>query len=91
MNQEHLTLERAIELARQLDPNERLKLRRAIDQMIAVPPEDDLEMAFKLALLQKGSISEIRRAPAAAGPSVQRSPVSVKGKPVSETIIEDRR
>ena len=91
MADDQVTLEQAIELARGLDPTERLKLRQALDQMIAGPTERNPEMAFKRRLLEKGLISEIRLAPKDDNLSVKRQPVPVEGKPVSETIIEDRR
>ena len=91
MAQERVTLERAIEAARQLDPTERMKLRQALDQMATEPSEEDLEMTFKRILLEKGLISEIRVRPKTDDPSITRRPVPVQGKPVSETIIEDRR
>jgi hypothetical protein len=91
MVQERVTLQQAIAMARQLDPTERLKLQQALDQMMAEPPEEDPEMAFKRLLFKRGLISEIRIPPKMDDPSIQRRPVPVEGKPVSETIIEDRR
>ena len=70
---------------------ERLKLRQALDRMVAESSEEDLEMAFKRVLLEKGLISEIRVPPRTDDPSMERRPVPVEGKSVSETIIEDRR
>jgi uncharacterized tellurite resistance protein B-like protein len=91
MAQERVTLEQTIALARQLDPTQRMKLRQALDQMAAEPAEVDLEMTFKRILLDKGLISEIRVRPQTDDPGIARRPVPVQGKPVSETIIEDRR
>jgi hypothetical protein len=59
--------------------------------MVAEPSEEDLGMTFKRTLLDKGLISEIRIRPPTDDPSIARRPVPVQGKPVSETIIEDRR
>lgn len=91
MTQERITLEQAIDMARQLDLTERLKLRQALDQMVAESSGGDLEMTFKRLLFEKGLISEIRVPPKMDDPGLERRPVPVEGKPVSETIIEDRR
>jgi hypothetical protein len=91
MAQERVTLEQAVAMARQLDLIERLKLRHALDQMIAERPEEDPEMTFKQLLFEQGLISEIRQPPTTDDLRIERHPVPVEGKPVSETIIEDRR
>jgi hypothetical protein len=91
MAQERVTLEQTIAMARQLDPTERMKLRQALDRMAAEPSEQDFELTFKQTLLDKGLISEIRVRPKTDDPSIERRPVPVQGKPISETIIEDRR
>lgn len=90
MAEEHNTLEQTIAMAGRLDSSERMKLRRALDQMMAASPEEDREMTFKRVLLEKGMISEVRST-RDIGDAAKRHPVPVKGKPVSETIIEDRR
>jgi hypothetical protein len=112
MAEDHVTLQEAIELASQLDSDDRLRLRHALDRMTegataeepkmfkdewreiierirAAPTEEEPEMNFKRVLLEKGMISEIR-SPRKVGGTAKRRPVPVKGKPVSETIIEDR-
>lgn len=89
MAEEHNTLEQTIAMAGRLDSSERMKLRRALDQMMAASPEEDREMTFKRVLLEKGMISEVRST-RDIGAAAKRHPVPVKGKPVSETIIEDR-
>lgn len=113
MAEDHVTLQEAIELASQLDSDDRLRLRHALDRMTedsteeepemsfkramreiiekirAEPTEEEPELSFKRVLLEKGMISEIR-SPRKVGGAANRRPVPVKGKPVSETIIEDR-
>lgn len=113
MAEDHVTLQEAIELASQLDSDDRLRLRHALDRMTegspdeepkksfrlemreiiekigAEPTEEEPETTFKRVLLMKGMISEIR-SPRKVGGAANRRPVPVKGKPVSETIIEDR-
>ncbi len=48
------------------------------------------EEAFLQRLLEEGLIKEIKRPPRVS-PTGDRTPVKVKGKPMSQTIIEDRR
>jgi hypothetical protein len=48
------------------------------------------EEAFKQHLLEAGLILEIKRPPLTE-PEGNRRPIKVKGKPMSQTIIEDRR
>ena len=88
MNTNHITLKEAIEVVSRLDPDDRLKLRHALDQMTGMPQDEDAELSFKRVLLKKGLISEIRSAGAPVGRN--RRAVSVQGKPVSETLIGDR-
>jgi hypothetical protein len=52
--------------------------------------EEGLIERFKQKLLQDGLISEIRVRPQGS-PGEDRAPIRVKGKPISETIIEERR
>lgn len=89
MAEDHVTLQEAIEIASQLDSDDRLRLRHALDRMTGGSTEEEPEMIFKRVLLEKGMISEIR-SPQKAGGAGNRRPIPVKGKPVSETIIEDR-
>lgn len=63
--------------------------RANIDQMTAEVTEEDREIIFKRVLLRKGLISEVRPQHSMASGKKQ-PPISVKGKPVSETIIEER-
>ncbi len=48
------------------------------------------EETFKQLLLEKGLILEIKR-PSLIEPKGDRRPIKVKGKPMSQMIIEDRR
>lgn len=89
MAENHGTLQEAIEIASQLDSDDRLRLRHALDRMSGASTEEEPEMTFKRVLLEKGMISEIR-SPRKVGGAGNRRPVPVKGKSVSETIIEDR-
>ncbi len=48
------------------------------------------EEAFKQRLLEEGLILEIKR-PTPTAPEGDRRPIKVKGKPMSQIIVEDRR
>ena len=88
MVEQNIALEEAIAMANSLGAEERIKLREAIDQMIGASPDDDKETLFKHLMMEKGLIRQIRVPK--RGARSERHPVPVKGKPVSETIIEDR-
>lgn len=87
------TLEQIINEARALSPEEKRKLREAVDHELGPPNQTDLdssERAFVNRLRQKGLITsvparlpddEIRR-------NYQR--VEVRGEPISETIVRER-
>lgn len=52
--------------------------------------EDLLERAFEQRLLEEGLLTEIKRPPRVP-PTGDRTPIRVKGKPLSQMIIEERR
>jgi hypothetical protein len=96
MAEEQVTLEGAIEMARRLSSSEQLKLREELDQMIVDPTEADSttepsEADFSRRLLESGLITEVRLGQTPTYPQHKYAPVPVEGKPVSQTIIEDRR
>ena len=88
-------LEKVIEEIKALTPDEQRKIKDLIDSLLKVSdeaaasmsPEDLLEQK----LLEAGVISEIpKRLPT---PEHLRDfkPIEVKGKPLSETVIEERK
>jgi hypothetical protein len=89
------SLERVIEELKALTPAEQQKVRELIDSMLelsaetsaTLSPEDLLDQR----LLEAGVISEIPRRITDFTPYQNRKTIEVKGKPVSETIIEERR
>lgn len=84
-----VNLEKVIEELKALTPEELMKVRELIDSLIGLGPTTVEEM-LEFRLLQAGVISSI---PRRIVDDLDRSfkPVEVKGKPVSETIIEERR
>ena len=55
---------------------------------IAVPPTEE---QFERELMRAGILDEVQPPPRTSKPGRDRKPIEVKGKPLSETIIEDRR
>ncbi|HLG14855.1 MAG TPA: hypothetical protein VJH03_10190 [Blastocatellia bacterium] len=88
-------LEQLMSEVRALTSDEQRKVRELIDSLLEpraatsgmVSPEDLLDQR----LLETGVISEIPPPIKDFTPYENRRPVPVKGKPVSETIIEERR
>lgn len=78
-------MQQILQLVDRLTPEERERLRAAIDSPEARHEEDDINHL----LLQEGLILEIPR-PAATRES-NPEPIEVEGIPISQTIIEDRR
>lgn len=87
-------LEKVIEEVKALTPDELRQVRELIDSLLPISeaapelsPEDRLDQL----LLEAGVISEIPPPITDFTPYHNRKPIEVKGKPVSETIIEERR
>lgn len=88
------SLEKVIGEVKALTQEEQLRVRELIDSMLessaetssTLSPEDLLDQR----LFEAGVISEIPRRITDFTPYQNRKPIEVKGKPVSETIIEER-
>jgi hypothetical protein len=85
------TLSKVLEDVRTLTPDELGKLRGEIDVLLAAPKPRSVEEEVERLLFERGVVSEIK--PRALDPARyrDRKPVEVKGKPISEVIIEERR
>jgi hypothetical protein len=88
-------LEQLMEQVRALDPSERLRLRDFLDAIISIPPGsptgDELtEDQFEQELVREGMISVPPPRTDSSSPDNWK-PVEIVGKPLSETIIEERR
>jgi hypothetical protein len=87
-------VERVLNEIKALTPEEQRQVRAALDTIMPVTPRPEMtEEEFELMLVQKGILGGRRRPLTPEEIKAFRSyrPVEVKGKPVSETIIEDRR
>ncbi len=84
---------RLLEVVKGLTPEERLQLRRLLDEPAPVQPASSTEERLARDLLERGIITKIRSKPTAA--DIARfnawKPVPITGKPLSQTIIEERR
>jgi len=87
-------LEKVLKQVEALTPDELREVREAIDRLLAQPPsqkpmtkEEELEWE----LFRAGMLSEIKPRVVDVERYRNYKPIEVKGKPVSETIIEERR
>jgi len=94
---ENLTLERAVEVVRALRPEEQQQLRRLMDSWQTPQPAEptpDQQRQIAEHLLAKGLIVSLparyREGYNPEEAADQHPPVVVQGKPVSETLLEDR-
>jgi hypothetical protein len=83
------TLNQILKHLKSLEIEELQQLNQAVQQYLADKEENHRQTAFHQALLDAGLVKQIKH-PSYA-PSTERKLISVKGKPVSETIIEERR
>lgn len=82
-------LERVLNDLSALEAEELEEVQQAVNDRLTPPQRDPKEQAFLESLLATGLISEIKPR---ARPRPNRAPaVPIQGKPLSETIIEDRR
>lgn len=95
------TVEEIVNAIRELSSRERAEVKRRLETLPAQPDENevstgddfqaatDLDQRIQRALFEAGLITEIR--PPVKRPRERRPPIKIKGKPLSETVIEDRR
>lgn len=93
------TVEEIVNAVKDLPPQEQAEVKRRLEGLLPqsvqadVPDETlqagDLDQRLQRALYEAGLVSEIK--PRVKRPRVRRPPIRIKGKPLSETIIEDRR
>ena len=84
-------VDRLFEEVRALTPEEQRSLRDLVDRLLAASAPRMTEDEFEQRLLQKGIIKRIPPRIRDANFYANRKPVEVKGKPVSDIIIEERR
>jgi hypothetical protein len=96
------TVEEIVNAVKELPPREQAEVRRRLDTLPAQPDENevlvddsrqtaiDLDQRVQQALFEAGLVTEIK--PPITDPTpYRREPIKIKGKPLSETVIEERR
>src|SRR4051812_46830927 len=98
------TIEEIVRAVRGLPPKERDEVKRRLDSLVSPSQADqslearaetndvhqdavDLDRRIQQALYSAGLVTEIK--PPVKRPRERRPPINLKGKPLSETIIED--
>lgn len=84
-------LDRLFEEVKRLTPEEQKGLRDLVDGLLVNCAPQVTEDEFEQRLLDRGIISRIPAPITDLTPYRNRKLIEVKGKPLSETIIEDRR
>jgi hypothetical protein len=75
-----------LEAVRAMSPEERAKVRSLLEAL-GTESKEPQETA-RLRLLEAGLLADLRPPEAAVRP--RQSPAQIKGKPLSETVIEER-
>ncbi len=83
------TLNRVLEDIKTLQPEELRQVQRVVDERLAPTEAEDPDERVLQAMLKAGLIAEIKRPDRT--PKPERPAVPITGKPLSETIIEERR
>jgi hypothetical protein len=85
-----VTLEHVLKQIKQLEPDEQRELRKALDEMLGIPSSESVDDTARrwqeevLIITSPPPITDFSR-------YENRKLAKVKGKPVSEVIIEERR
>ena len=83
------TLTRVLEDIKTLEPGELRQVRHVLESQLAPIKADAAEEGFLQAMLDAGLISEIKRPDRSQKRERRLAPI--QGKPLSETIAEERR
>jgi hypothetical protein len=83
------TLAQALDIVRRLDKDELLELQIAVEHRLTQPGGASALSQFYRAVERAGLVKQIRK-PSADSRS-ERPLVAIQGKPLSATIVEDRR
>jgi len=81
-------LERVLNEIKALTPAEIMQIRQRVDELLAAQTES-AERTLKQSLFEAGLLSELKTPDRDVKSFRAYQPVTVKGKPVSETIIEE--
>jgi len=87
-------IEKLLQEIRSLPPEQQQQVREALDEQTSptVPMDEaSAEEEFKRRLVKAGLLREIKPPIKDLSPYRDRKPFEIEGKPLSETIIEERR
>jgi len=87
----NITFDKVLEEVKALSPEEQQLLRKLLDTWLIRPRSQPTEDEFEQELYELGLLSEVKPLIADFAPYKNRKPIEVKGKPLSEVIIEERR
>ena len=82
-----MTVQEITEVIKTLSPNELKYLRNLLDEYLPIEGEIEKRDAFHRSLMVKGLVRELKK----PTKTIERRLIKAKGKPVSQTIIEERR
>lgn len=83
------TLNQILNQLETLELEELQQLNQRVQQYLADKEGTDKQAAFHIALINSGLVKQIKQP--SYDPISERRLIQVEGKPVSETIIEERR
>ena len=93
------TVEEILNAVKNLPPQEQAEVRRGLEGLLAQSPQTDvldetqqagdLDQRLQRALYEAGLVAEIK--PRVKRPRARPALIKIKGKPLSATIVEDRR
>lgn len=84
-----LHLQEILSQLNQMDVEDLKQLNQAIERCLATKQEINNQTGFHQALLNSGLVKQIKRH--SSHISTQEHLIQVEGKPLSETIVEERR
>jgi hypothetical protein len=82
-------LGRALAALQELDAEELRQLQQAVQERLGQQAEADARETFHQALLASGLVKALKTP--SGHPAAERPLVPIQGKPLSETLLEDRR
>jgi hypothetical protein len=81
--------DQAMAAIQELDAEELRQLQQAVQERLGHQAEADAREAFHEALLASGLVKALKTP--SGRPAAERPLVPIQGKPLSETLLEDRR
>lgn len=86
-----VTLDKVWKEVKAMSPDEQRQLRERLNALLEAHPSRSAEDELERRLFEAGLLSEIKPPPTDVQSYRNYRPVEVRGKPVSETILEERR